>query len=112
MVTVRNTVRSLTAVLEGVVVTTSLIRRPTDAAQRSKAADELDGVVTALCVKYPHRERAEIEDVVANAYARISEHATVHAHLIPLTLNRSSRILRQADSTPPAPVDTFRRDQQ
>lgn len=92
-------------------MTTSLIRRATDSAQRSRATDELDGVVTALCAKFPHRERAEIEDVVANAYARISEHATVHAHLIPLTLNRSSRLLRQADATLRAAVDADRRDQ-
>ena len=55
--------------------------------------DELDGVMSALCAKFPHRSRSDIEKVVAAVYAQLARNARVTAHLIPLTLNRSRRLL-------------------
>lgn len=60
--------------------------------------DELDGVIVTLCAKYPRHSRSEIEDVVAAVYAGLAAKATVTAHLIPLTLNRSRRLLNGAKS--------------
>lgn len=55
--------------------------------------DELGAVVSALCARFPDRSRADVEGVVADVYARLVASATVTAHLIPLTLNRSRRLL-------------------
>ncbi|MGO4443384.1 three-helix bundle dimerization domain-containing protein [Mycobacterium sp. 2YAF39] len=55
--------------------------------------DELDGVVSTLCVRFPDRPRSEIEKVVAHVYADLAAKATVTTHLIPLTLNRSRCLL-------------------
>ena len=55
--------------------------------------DELDGVVSNMCTKFPHRSRSEVETVVATVYADLAAHAKVTAHLIPLTLNKSRRLL-------------------
>lgn len=55
--------------------------------------DELDGVVSSLCTRFPDRARIEVEAVVADVYAELAARATVTAHLIPLTLNRSRRRL-------------------
>lgn len=61
--------------------------------------DELDGVVSALCARFPARARIDIENVVAAEYAELAANATVTSHLIPLTLNRSRRLLaRGAES--------------
>ena len=55
--------------------------------------DELDGVVSALCDRFPTCARIDIETVVAAEYAELAANATVTTHLIPLTLNRSRRVL-------------------
>ena len=55
--------------------------------------DELGAVVSALCARFPGRSRSDVERVVAGVYARLVASATVTAHLIPLTLNRSRRLL-------------------
>lgn len=55
--------------------------------------DELDSVVSTLCTRLPGRTRSEVEAVVAAVYAELAAEATVTAHLIPLTLNRSRRLL-------------------
>ena len=55
--------------------------------------DELEAVVSALCARFPDRNRSDAERVVADVYARLVASATVTAHLIPLTLNRSRRLL-------------------
>jgi len=55
--------------------------------------DELMGVVSTLSARFPNRSRDEIVDVVAKAHAELTENATVTSHLIPLTLNRSRRLL-------------------
>ena len=55
--------------------------------------DELERVVVALCGRFPDRPRSEIQSVVAKVYAELAATATVSAHLIPLTLNRSRRLL-------------------
>jgi hypothetical protein len=78
-------------------MTTSLIRDTADPPQRSRITDELDGIVATVCAKFPGRSRGEIEHVVATAYAHLRAGATVQAHLIPLTLNRSLRELRRAE---------------
>jgi hypothetical protein len=56
--------------------------------------DELQGVVSALCLRFPTRGRSEVESVVADVYEQLVANATITAHLIPLTLNRSRRVLR------------------
>jgi hypothetical protein len=55
--------------------------------------DELDRVVAELRTRFPDRTRPDIENVVNGVYTELSATATVTAHLIPLTLNRSRRIL-------------------
>ncbi|ULE33430.1 three-helix bundle dimerization domain-containing protein [Mycobacterium sp. IDR2000157661] len=55
--------------------------------------DELESLVCNLCAKYPERSRVEVERVVAAVYAEIVAQATVTSHVIPLTLNRSRRLL-------------------
>ena len=55
--------------------------------------DELDSVVAALCARFPTRPRIDIENIVAAEYAALAANAAVTAHLIPLTLNRSRRLL-------------------
>lgn len=55
--------------------------------------DELERVVSALCAKYPDHPRREIEAVVSAVHADLTSRATVTTHLIPLTLNRSRRLL-------------------
>lgn len=61
--------------------------------------DELKGVVEQLCVKFPARPKSEIEGVVSTAFARLSSDAAVTAHLIPLTLNLSRRLLSSLHPT-------------
>jgi hypothetical protein len=63
----------------------------------SMVRDELGAVVSALCARFPDRSHSDVQHVVADVYARLVASATVTAHLIPLTLNRSRRLL---DSTP------------
>jgi hypothetical protein len=55
--------------------------------------DELDGIVSALCSRFPGHARSDIETVVAQVHAGIAAKATVSTHLIPLTLNRSRCLL-------------------
>ena len=55
--------------------------------------DELGSVVSALCSRFPDRSRSDVERIVADVYAQLVVKATVTAHLIPLTLNRSRRLL-------------------
>lgn len=55
--------------------------------------DELASVVSALCAKFPDRGGDEIAELVITVYRRLADHATVTAHLIPLTLNRCRRLL-------------------
>jgi hypothetical protein len=55
--------------------------------------DELEAVVSALCARFPDRRRSDVERVVGDVYTRLVASATVTAHLIPLTLNRSRRLL-------------------
>jgi len=74
--------------------------------------DELDGVVSELCARFPTRPRSEIESVVADVYAELASNAEVVAHLIPLTLNRSRRRLHDTptwSTVPDAGVPTARR---
>ena len=59
--------------------------------------DELGAVVSALSAKFPDRNPSDVERVVADVYAQLVANASVTAHLIPLTLNRSRRVL---SSTP------------
>lgn len=60
---------------------------------KSLVGDELDGVVSALCARYPTRRRDEVERLVAGVYDQLAVNASITAHLIPLTLNRSRRAL-------------------
>lgn len=58
-----------------------------------KVRDELDAIVSALCNRFPDRSRSEIEALVLDVYSDLAAKATVVAHLIPLTLNRSRQRL-------------------
>ena len=60
---------------------------------RSMLTDELQGVVSALCARFPTRQRSDVETVVANVYEQLADNAKITTHLIPLTLNRSRRLL-------------------
>jgi hypothetical protein len=60
-------------------------------------ADELDRVVSELGARFPGRSRNEIAEVVTAVYRRLAEDATIAAHLIPLTLNKSRRALSAPD---------------
>jgi hypothetical protein len=53
--------------------------------------DELDSVVSTLCARYPTHYRTDIERLVAEVYDQLATNASITAHLIPLTLNRSRR---------------------
>lgn len=73
------------------------------ATQEPMVRDELVAVVSALCARFPDRSRSDVERVVADVYARLVASARVSTHLIPLTLNRSRRLL---DSTASDPTST------
>ena len=60
---------------------------------RSMLTDELQSVVSALCARFPTRQRSDVETVVADVYEQLAGSARITAHLIPLTLNRSRRLL-------------------
>jgi hypothetical protein len=61
--------------------------------QEPMVRDELIAVVSALCARFPDRSRSDVERVVADVYTRLVVNASVTAHLIPLTLNGSRRLL-------------------
>jgi hypothetical protein len=56
--------------------------------------DELEAVIASVHAKFPDRPRPEIETVVREAYRDLARSAVVTSHLIPLTLNRSTRMMR------------------
>ena len=56
--------------------------------------DELREVIAAVHSKFAERPREEVENVVLGAYRHLACSATVTSHLIPLTLNRSIRLMR------------------
>ncbi|RDH78160.1 hypothetical protein DVS77_12495 [Mycolicibacterium moriokaense] len=58
--------------------------------------DELQSVVSALCARFPNRSRREVEQIVTEVYAGLNSGARVTTHLIPLTLNRSRRLLEKS----------------
>lgn len=58
--------------------------------------DELDGIVSALCAKFPGQRRSDVEALVSQTYDQLKTGATVSAHLIPLTLNLSRRSIRRS----------------
>lgn len=84
---------------------TTMLSTPELADPTSKLTEhELASVVGFVCARFPQHSRDEVADVVATAYRQLSEHASVTAHLIPLTVNRSLRTLRQS-----TPVVTVKR---
>lgn len=58
--------------------------------------DELTDVIRAVHAKFPDRPRSEVENVVRGTYRDLARTAVVTSHLIPLTLNRSTRVMRAA----------------
>lgn len=50
---------------------------------------ELAAVAGALAARYPALPRAEVHEIVDDVYERLHATARLHAHLIPLTLNRA-----------------------
>lgn len=73
--------------------------RPGAGSRSRLVRDELTGVVDAVCAKHPDRDRTVIRAVVSSVYNDLLERATVTAHLIPLTLNKTLRVMR--DEAPP-----------
>ncbi|KAA0118344.1 hypothetical protein [Mycolicibacterium sp. P9-22] len=61
---------------------------------RQMDRNELSDVIATVCSKFAERPRGEVEDVVVGAYRHLARNATVTSHLIPLTLNRSMRLMR------------------
>ena len=59
--------------------------------------DELDQIVSTVCARYPGRPRDDVEALVSDAYDELRARARVTAHLIPLTLNRTLRLMREAN---------------
>jgi len=55
--------------------------------------DELQTVVSMLCARFPECSQVDVEWLVTDVYRRLSENARIHAHLIPLTLNRCRQVL-------------------
>ena len=64
--------------------------------RREMFDDELGAVVAAVCAKFPDHSRAEVADLVSQSYRHLQAGATVTGHLIPLTLNRSLRLMRES----------------
>jgi hypothetical protein len=56
--------------------------------------DELRRVVDTISAKYPHQPRGDVERLVVDAYQHLVANAKVTSHLIPLTVNRSLRLMR------------------
>ena len=55
--------------------------------------DELESVVSTLCAKVPGSGRGEVVELVVQVYQQLAAEAKVTTDLIPLTLNRCSRLL-------------------
>ena len=62
----------------------------------SMVEDELGGIVSAICARFPNHPRVEVEAMVSQAYRHLAARATVKCHLIPLTLNRGLRLMRDS----------------
>jgi hypothetical protein len=58
--------------------------------------DELAGVVASVCARFPGHPRAEVEVLVTDVYRRLKASAKITTHLIPLTLNLTLRLMREA----------------
>lgn len=67
------------------------------AAAGTLVRDELQAVVSMLCMRFPDRSRAEVEWLVTDVYQDISGNARIRTHLIPLTLNRCRGLLSSED---------------
>lgn len=65
---------------------------------REMDRDELSDVITAVHSTFTDRTHDEVGEVVRGAYQHLARNATVTAHLIPLTLNRSMRLMRIAQN--------------
>lgn len=60
------------------------------------ARTEIDAVAAMLAARFPQADRREIDALVGAVYAELASSARVHAHLIPLTLNRCRRMLARS----------------
>jgi hypothetical protein len=83
------------------MLTTRGLDRSTNPPQQSDPRgamleDELAGIVATVHAKFPNHPRAEVAEVVSEAYRHLQAGATVTGHLIPLTLNRSLRLMRES----------------
>lgn len=79
----------------GIVALPVASEPPTPRASRMES-DELDGIVSAVCARYPDCPRSDVETLVTDAFQYLKAGASVTAHLIPLTLNRSLRLMRES----------------
>lgn len=65
--------------------------------------DELRRVVDTISAEYPYHPRGDIERLVVDAYQHLAANAKITSHLIPLTLNRSLRLMRSIGRHPSGP---------
>lgn len=75
-----------------------VLLRTESVAVREMDRDELIEVIAAVHSKFADRPREEAEAVVRSAYRDLACTATVTSHLIPLTLNRSMRLMQIAQN--------------
>lgn len=64
---------------------------------RQMELDELRRVVDTISAQYSHHPRGDIERLVVDAYQHLAANAKITSHLIPLTLNRSLRLMRSVE---------------
>ncbi|MBJ7338109.1 hypothetical protein [Mycolicibacterium sp.] len=74
---------------------------PQDRPATRLQSDELAGIVAAVCAKFPDAPRDVVAMVVAESFRHLKMSATVTTHLIPLTLNRSTRLMHESTGTAP-----------
>lgn len=60
-----------------------------------RVADDVESVVAMLSAKHPDIARERIEALVHEVYLGLAARATITAHLIPLTINRCRKRLRE-----------------
>lgn len=54
---------------------------------------ELEAVASMLRLRFPDFSSEDIDHLVTREYTQLAQQSRVHAHLIPLTLNRCRRVL-------------------
>ncbi|GLP82772.1 three-helix bundle dimerization domain-containing protein [Mycobacterium antarcticum] len=96
--TVLTDLRAVADTSSDVAMPPDCVRSPAPGATRMET-DELAGIVAAVCARFPGSPRSDVETLVEDAFRHLKAGATVTAHLIPLTLNRSLRLMHESVAT-------------